>query len=86
MSISKQTKVRIKKLDISDKIYVYLTSGDVLSLPYNYTSKISSTTKNVLKKYRLIADGIGVHFEEIDEDISLNGIIAYKTTHELLAS
>ena len=86
MNTSKTTKVRIQKLEISDKMYVYLTSGDVLSLPYDYTSKISSTNKDVLKKYRLIADGIGIHFEEIDEDISLNGIIAYKTTHELLAS
>ena len=86
MSTSKTIKTRIQKLEISDKMYVYLTSGDVLSLPYTYTDKIAASTKDVLKKYRLIADGIGVHFEEIDEDISLNGIIAYKTTHELLAS
>ena len=86
MHTSKTTKSRIEKLEISDKMYVYLTSGDVLSLPYTYTEKISLTTKDELKKYRLIADGIGIHFEEIDEDISLNGIIAYKTTHELLAS
>jgi len=86
MSTLKTTKTRIEKLDFSDKIYVYLSSGDVLSLPYTYTEKISASTKNVLKQYRLIANGIGVHFEEIDEDISLNGIIAYKTTHELIAS
>ena len=86
MNTSKTIKIRILKLDIADKIYVYLTSGDVLSLPYTYTEKIAASTKNVLEKYRLIADGIGVHFEEIDEDISLSGIIAYKTTHELIAS
>ena len=86
MSTLKTTKTRIEKLDFSDKIYVYLSSGDILSLPYTYTEKISASTKDVLKQYRLIADGIGIHFEEIDEDISLNGIIAYKTTHELIAS
>lgn len=62
-----------------------LLLGDVLSLPYTYTEKIATSSKDLLEKYRFIADGIGVYFEEIDEDISLNGIVAYKTTHELLA-
>jgi hypothetical protein len=39
-----------------------------------------------LSSYRLIADGIGVHFDKIDEDISLSGIVRYKMENELLAS
>ncbi len=86
MSISDQHKTKIEKLDFQDKIYVHLSSGDILTLPYSYTEKIEHTSKDVLQRYRLIADGIGVHFEEIDEDISLNGILRYKTMHELMAS
>ena len=76
----------IARLDFGDKIYVYLNSGDVLSIPYNYTKKIQNTTKEQLLNYRLIGNGIGVHFEQIDEDISLSGIISYKINHELRAS
>lgn len=76
----------IARLDFGDKIYVYLNSNDVLSIPYNYTKKIQNATKEQLLNYRLIGNGIGVHFEQIDEDISLSGIISYKINHELRAS
>jgi glycerol-3-phosphate responsive antiterminator len=76
----------ISRLDFGDKIYVYLQSNDVLSIPYTYTKKIKNASKEQLLTYRLIGGGIGVHFEQIDEDISLSGIIAYKMKHELKAS
>ncbi|MBE0497352.1 MAG: DUF2442 domain-containing protein [Campylobacterales bacterium] len=76
----------INRLDFGDKIYVYLQSGDILTLPYSYTKKIQNATKEELLNYRLIGGGIGVHFEQIDEDISLSGIITYKLNHELRAS
>ncbi len=76
----------ISRLDFGDKIYVYLQSGDILTIPYSYTKKIQQATKEELLTYRLIGGGIGVHFESIDEDISLGGIIAYKLNHELRAS
>lgn len=74
------------KLDFGDKIYVHLKSSDILTIPYNYTSKIKNATKEQLQNYRLIGGGIGVHFEDIDEDISIGGIIDYKIKHELRAS
>jgi predicted metalloprotease len=47
---------------------------------------MQNAKKEQLLNYRIIGGGIGIHFEEIDEDISLNGIVAYKITHELKAS
>lgn len=76
----------ITRVDFGDKIYIYLRSGDILTVPYGYTKKIKNATKEQLLNYRLIGGGIGVHFEEIDEDISLSGIISYKINHELKAS
>ncbi|MDY0321516.1 MAG: DUF2442 domain-containing protein [Arcobacteraceae bacterium] len=76
----------ITRVDFGDKIYIYLKSSDILTIPYNYTKKIQNAKKEQLTNYRIIGDGIGVHFEDIDEDISLNGIISYKMSHELKAS
>ena len=76
----------IRKLKFDDVIYIYLSSKDILVIPYNYTPKMEQATKESLSKYRLIGGGIGVHFDEIDEDISLKGIIEYKLSHELMAS
>lgn len=86
MSILKNSDTRIKTLKFDDKIHIYLTTGDVLVLPNDYTSKLATASKDDLEQFRLIADGIGVHFEKLDEDISLAGIIHYKMTHELIAS
>jgi len=85
MNISKSNRLLIKKVELGDKIYVELNSGDILTLPYSYTKKLENASENDLKDYRLIGGGIGIHFLKIDEDISLSGIINYKTT-QLLAS
>jgi len=85
MNTSRGTTL-IEKLSFDDTIRVFLNSGDVLTLPYSYTERIENANRDQLKNYRLIGGGRGVHFPEIDEDISLNGIIRYKISHELLAS
>ncbi len=76
----------IVKLTLDDKIYISLSSGDILTIPYDYTQRLKNADKAQLENYRLIGGGRGIHFLDIDEDISLNGIIRYKLSHELLAS
>jgi hypothetical protein len=85
MNISKNS-TKIIKLTFDDKIYISLSTGDILTIPYTYTKKIEDSPKEDLKNYHLIGGGIGVHFESIDEDISLNAILRYKISNELLAS
>ena len=58
-----------------EKLYIELNSGRVLSVPYTYTKRLQDAEIEDLKEYRLIANGVGVHFEKIDEDISVEGII-----------
>ncbi len=41
--------ILIDKIELKNKILIYLDSGDVLSLPYNYTNLISKSTKNNYK-------------------------------------
>ena len=47
---------------------------------------MKQASKEELLQYHLIGGGVGVHFDKIDEDISLKGIIEYKVAHELMAS
>lgn len=58
-----------------DKMFIELSTSRVLTVPYSYTEKLNSSSLEDLKEYRLIANGIGIHFEKIDEDLSLEGII-----------
>jgi hypothetical protein len=86
MNTSPKNRTLIERLRFADRIYVELNTGDVLSLPYDYTKRLKEARPEELESYRLIGGGRGVHFPAIDEDISLEGIIRYKTSHELLAS
>ncbi|MDA3909059.1 MAG: DUF2442 domain-containing protein [Sulfurimonas sp.] len=69
-------RILIKSVGFGDvKMYIELNSGRVLSVPYTYTSRLKNATLDELKDYKLIANGIGIHFQKIDEDISVEGII-----------
>jgi len=85
MNTSK-SKTLIEKLVFDDAIRVMLNTGDLLTLPYDYTERIKKADRTQLQNYRLIGGGRGVHFPDIDEDISLSGILRYKISHDLLAS
>jgi len=66
----------IKSVGFGDeKMYIELNSNKVLTVPYDYTSRLKNANVDDLHDFRLIAGGIGIHFIKIDEDISIAGII-----------
>jgi len=69
-------KTLIKSVGFGDdKMYIELNTSRVLTVPYTYTKRLEKATSKELNNYRLIANGVGIHFEDIDEDISIEGII-----------
>ncbi len=71
-----KNRTLIQSIGFSDeKMYIELNSKRVLTVPFTYTKRLKNATLEELKDYRLIAGGIGIHFESIDEDISVEGII-----------
>ena len=69
-------RILIKSLGFGDeKMFIELNSGRVLTVPYSYTKRLENAKIDDLQDYRFIANGIGIHFEKIDEDISVEGII-----------
>ena len=69
-------RILIETVGFSDnKMYIELNTNRILAVPYTYTERLSNATKNDLQEYRLIGNGIGIHFDKIDEDISVEGII-----------
>ncbi len=75
MNIS-NNRILIKSVGFGDtKMFIELNSKKVLTVPYSYTKKLENSNKNDLKDFTLIANGIGIHFNTIDEDISVAGII-----------
>ena len=59
----------------NEKMYIELSTNRILAVPYTYTERLKSASRAELEEYRLIANGVGIHFDKIDEDISVEGII-----------
>ena len=58
-----------------DLMLVVLTNGKVLPRSLSASRKLRSATLEQLNNYRLIGRGAGVHWEDVDEDLSLKGFL-----------
>ncbi|HHT9114698.1 MAG: DUF2442 domain-containing protein [Planctomycetes bacterium] len=58
-----------------ENMWVALTDGRQLSIPLRYFSRLLNATPEQKNNYELSGGGTGIHWEEIDEDISVPGLI-----------
>jgi len=58
-----------------NEIVAFLTDGRVISVPLAWSWRLSEATPAQRKKFRLIGAGQGIHWPEIDEDISVEGML-----------
>jgi len=63
-------------LSFSDtKMIVEFEDGRELSVPLEWFRKLRNATKEELEKWRFIGKGEGIHWEELDEDISIENLL-----------
>jgi len=77
--MSTLTKNRnIKATDVwftIDMLFVRLDDGREIGTPLEWFPKLRDASDSDRKNWRIIAKGIGIHWEKIDEDISINGLL-----------
>lgn len=59
----------------SDKMTVFFEDGRELSVPLEWFSKLRNATKLQLENWRFIGDGEGIHWKDLDEDISVENLL-----------
>lgn len=59
----------------NSKIIVFLEDGRELSIPLEWFPRLRKATEKQLNKWRLIGKGEGIHWDEIDEDISVENLL-----------
>jgi len=59
----------------SDEIIADLVDGRVISVPLAWSWRLSEATPKQRARFRLIGTGQGIHWPEIDEDISVEGML-----------
>jgi hypothetical protein len=60
----------------NDELIVGLADGRRVSAPLEWYPRLLKATPAQRTNWRLIGRGIGIHWEEIDEDISVRSLLA----------
>ena len=61
-----------------DALRVVLADGREVTVPLVWFPRLLSATPEQRKEWRLIGGGIGIHWEPVDEDISVESLLAIK--------
>ncbi|WP_439481026.1 DUF2442 domain-containing protein [Cyclobacterium plantarum] len=67
---------RAKKVWFTEEmLYGLLEDGREIGAPIEWFPKLRQASKELLTNWRLIGGGIGIHWESLDEDLSVNGLL-----------
>ena len=68
-----------------EEIIAYLEDGRTISVPLAWSWRLSEATSEQRSNFEIIGDGLGIHWPDIDEDISVDGMLrgapARRTKH-----
>jgi hypothetical protein len=65
-----------------DTLTVDLSDGRTISVPLGWFPRLEHANPKERSNWRLIGKGQGIHWEDIDEDISVEGLLAGKPSGE----
>ncbi|MBI2970620.1 MAG: DUF2442 domain-containing protein [Gammaproteobacteria bacterium] len=81
-SVPVATNVTVTEAALS----VELSDGRTITVPLSWYPRLDHATPAERAKWELIGSGHGIHWPEIDEDISVQGLISGKASNESQAS
>lgn len=58
-----------------DELIAHLVDGRVISVPLAWSWRLSEATEAQRRHFEIIGDGQGIHWPDIDEDISVEGML-----------
>ena len=67
-----------KAIDVSfneSKMILFIEDGREIAFPLEWFPKLRNASIEQLNKWRLIGEGEGIHWEELDEDISVEKLL-----------
>lgn len=66
----------ILKLSIKeDVLFLNLSDGRSISVPVAWYPRLANAKKNQLKNFEISPGGYGVHWPDLDEDLSVKGFL-----------
>lgn len=76
MNTAAKNEPRIVSLKVAnDEIRAHLADGRKITIPIAWSWRLANATRAQRKCFEIIGSGEGVHWPEIDEDISARGML-----------
>jgi hypothetical protein len=67
---------RVKAVEVTDEmITAQLADGRVISVPLAWSWRLLQATRTQRANYEIIGDGQGIHWPDLDEDLSAEGML-----------
>lgn len=75
-TLAVETHALAESVEFTDNdMVVFLVDGRKVIIPIVWFPRLANATKSQLENYELLGDGEGVHWPEIDEDLSVAGLL-----------
>ena len=84
IEISQARAQRVSLTD--DTLVVELVDGRTITVPLTWYPRLAHGTPAERANSRLIGEGEGIHWPDVDEDISVEGLLARRRSGETQAS
>lgn len=76
MSIAVRTDNRVKDVSVTEELITFhLVDGRIVSVPLAWSWRLSEATPAQRNNFEIIGDGHGVHWPDVDEDLSVEGML-----------
>lgn len=76
MSTAVNADPRVSGVSVTDEqITFHLVDGRVISVPLAWSWRLSDATPEQRNNWEIIGDGQGVHWPDVDEDLSVEGML-----------
>jgi hypothetical protein len=75
------TEHRATDVEVTDdRLIVRLADGREVSAPLAWFPRLQGATPRQRRNWRFIGHGIGIHWPEVDEDVSIAGVLSPEGT------
>lgn len=76
MSTAASLEPRVKAVSVTEDLITFaFVDGRTVSVPLAWSGGLSEATPEQRARYEIIGDGQGVHWPDIDEDLSAQGML-----------
>ena len=86
LAVEREIPFAVDVQSTDDTLTVDLSDGRTISVPLAWYPRLEHSSPKERSNWRLIGKGEGIHWEDIDEDLSVEGLLAGKSSGESQSS